>query len=66
MLEEFPLEETPVVFYLAGREAHHQKQYLHIESISVHQKQFLIRFAEVQSVEVAKTGGKPGVRAWSV
>ena len=55
MLEEFPLEEPPAVFYLAGRDQHHEKQYLHIQSISIHQKQFLIRFVEVSSVDAAQS-----------
>jgi 16S rRNA processing protein RimM len=54
MLEEFPLEDPPVVFYLAGREAQHAKQFLNIEKISVHQKQFLVRFNEVSTLEAAQ------------
>lgn len=54
MLEEFPLEDPPVVFYLAGREAHHAKQYLNFEKITIHQKQFLVRFKEVPHLEAAQ------------
>ncbi len=54
MLDEFPLEDPPAVFYLAGREAHHAKQFLTIKKISVHQKQFLASFAEVPSLEAAQ------------
>lgn len=54
MLEEFPLENPPPVFYLAGREAHHAKQYLNFQKISIHQKQFLARFNEAQTLEAAQ------------
>lgn len=54
MLDEFPLEDAPPVFYLGGREQHHEKQYLNIQSISIHQKQFLISFTEVPTIEAAQ------------
>jgi len=54
MLEEFPLENPPAVFYLAGREQHHAKQYLNFQNISIHQKQFLVRFNEVLTLEAAQ------------